>query len=223
MKNLLFVFSLFISFSLSAQYTQQEIKKYKISKLSTISLQDSSATHETWYDSNGNDTAEYYGGKLYKRRTYQYNNKEQATARTTHGADGNESETAEYTYKSDGSYIVKNTDKQFGMSDYIYYDRTNKIIKTVAPDGSERMYTYDAQGRLSKVKTKSGGNGVLTDIQYMYNAKGQCIKEESKGEYKWTTAYTYNAKGLLKKGARISLRDGEEAKTTYLYQYEFRK
>ena len=91
------------------------------------------------------------------------------------------------------------------------------------PDGSERLYSYDAQGKLLNIKTKPGGDGVLTDIQYTYNSKGQRIKEVSKEGYKWTTTYTYDAKGLLKKSVTARSETGLETKSYHSYEYDFWK
>jgi YD repeat-containing protein len=158
MKRLIIFSSLFISFSAFAQYTAQEIKKYKINKMIKTSVNgDSSETQklENLYDSYGNDTATYLDGQMYKRSTYEYNGKGQITKRITYKADGNKSETAVYNYKPDGSYIISNTDKDYGMTDLTYYDKLGRITKTVQPDKSERIYTYDTKGKLIAIKSKT--------------------------------------------------------------------
>ena len=211
-----------------SQYTTQEIKKFKISRIIKTTVNgDASETQkqEIFYDNKGNDTATYLDGQRYKYSIYEYNAKGQTIKRITYDHDGSENETAAYSYKPDGSYVISNTNKQFGMTDFTYYDKLERIIKTIQPDRSERIYTYDAKGRLVSVKSKPGANnGIATNIQYTYNPKGQLIKEESKGEYKWTETYTYNAKGLIAKTKRISIMDGvAEPATTSTYEYEFNK
>ena len=117
-------FIAFISFSFPlivfSQYTTQEIKKYKIGKIiKTTVNEDSSETQkqEIFYDNKGNDTATYLDGQRYKYSIYEYNAKGQAIKRITYDHDGSENETAVYSYKPDGSYVISNTDKQFGMTD----------------------------------------------------------------------------------------------------------
>jgi YD repeat-containing protein len=228
MKKILALLVLIVSLTAHAQYTPQEIKKYKISKFTTLSVTKGDETvqkTETWYDEYGNDTAEYNSGEIYNRTKYEYNSKGQATSRTRFGADGKETETAVYTYKPDGSSTISNTDKSFGMTDLTYRDKTGKTTKTVSPDRSERIYTYDTKGRLSKIKSKPAENGgVLVDQQYTYNAAGQLVKVVSKGDYKWTRTYTYGPKGLLSKSKINSVTDGvADPEVTYTYEYEFRK
>jgi len=226
MKILTAFIGLLFSASMFSQYSPQEIKKYKISKIIKHSANTDSSekqTQEKRYDRNGNDTATYMDDQLYTSSKYEYNLKDQPIKRITYEHEGSERETAIYDYKPDGSYIISNTDKEYGMTDYTYYDKKERIIKTRMPDGSERLYSYDSKGRLLTIKTKPGGDGVLTDIQYTYNSQGQCIKEVSMGEYKWTKTHTYDAKGLLIKTITLASEDGMESKTTNIYEYEFWK
>jgi YD repeat-containing protein len=228
MKKFLIFCCISISFSAFAQHTPQEIKKFKINKITKLSVSSGDETikkSETWYDEKGNDTAEYYDGNLYRSTAYEYTPKGQVTKRVRYGADGNETETAVYTYKPDGSYTISNTDKSFGMTDLTYCDKAGKTTKTVSPDRSERIYTYDPNGRLLRIKSKSSDNGgVVVDMQYTYNAKGQRVKEMNKGDYKRTATYTYKASGLIDKCKSNSTTDGvADPEVTITYEYDLRK
>jgi YD repeat-containing protein len=226
MKKFLIFCGLLIAASAFAQYTPLEIKKNRISKIKELSVTAGNrepARHETLYDANGNDTAEFLGPAMYRRTKYEYNEKGQIIKRNRYDGSGKEMETAVYNYKPDGSYTISNTDKDFGMTDLTYYDRWGKITKTKSPDGTERMYTYDAKGRLLTIKSKSDNGGVITHLQYNYNPRGQLIKEISKGDYKWAKTYTYNAKGLITKSKNNSVTDGVvDPEVTVSYEYEFR-
>jgi YD repeat-containing protein len=228
MKKFLTLSAQLFSFLAFAQHSSQEIKKFKISKMTRLSVvkgDEAIRKTEIWYDWNGNDTAEYNSGELYRRTKYEYNPKGQVISRTRYGADGKETETAVYTYKADGSCTISNTDKNFGMTDLTYCDKTGKTTKTVSPDRSERLYMYDAKGRLLNVKSKASDNGgVVIDQQYTYNANGRMSKVVSKGDYKWTHAYSYTTKGLLSKSKINSVTDGvPDPEVNYTYEYEFRK
>ena len=228
MKKCLALSCLFLSLLACVQHSPQEVKKLRITKITKSSSSKASNTiqkNETWYDDFGNDTAEYNNGELFCRTTYEYNTEGRPLTRTKYGGDGKELETASYTYKPDGSYTASNTDKSFGMTELTYCDKTGKTIKTVSPDGSERIYMHDAKGRLVRIKSNPGENGgVVVDIQCTYNSKGQMIKEVSKGDYKWTCVYTYNAKGMIAKVKRNSVTDGvADPEVTTTYEYEFRK
>lgn len=226
-KFFVFCFGL-ISFSGFAQHTAQEIKKFKINKITKFTVTaGEEAIHkiETWYDDKGNDTAQYSDGELYRRIQYKYNSKGQVVTRTRYQADGKETETATYTYKPDGSYTISNTDKDFGMTDFTHCDKLGKTMKTISPDRSERVFTYDPKGRLLKIKSKPGDNGgVVVDLQYTYNAKGQLIKEVNKGDYKWTASYTYKSNGMIDKSKSVTTSDGvADPEVTVTYEYELRK
>jgi len=228
MKNCLALSFLLVSCMAFAQHSPQEIKKFKISKITTSSQTKGNETvqkNEIWYDEFGNDTAEYNNGGLYRRTTYEYNAKGQILNRTRYDANGKETETAVYTYKPDGSCQSNNTDKSFGMTEITYCDKTGKITKTVSPDQSERIYTYDAKDRLLKIKSNPGENGgIVVDLQYTYNPKGRLSKVVSKGDNKWTTSYTYDAKGMINRVKRNTVTDGvADPETTITYEYEFRK
>jgi YD repeat-containing protein len=228
MKYLSVLFSLSASLSAFAQYAPQEIKKFRISKitkLSTTNGSEQTKKDEIWYDDKGNDTSESLDGEVYKRVKYEYNTKKQAVKSTSYHADGTEIETAIYTYKPDGSYMIGNTDKSFGMTDYTYYNKAGKKTKSVSPDKTERAYSYDAKGRLLSIKSKPDDSGaVVTDIQYAYNAKGQITREVNKGDYKWTKTYTYDGKGLIAKCRNNSVTDGvADPEVTSSYEYEFLK
>jgi len=224
MKSFGTIICFMFSINIFGQYSFKEIKKYKISKIIKESYNTDSSesqTTETLYDRNGNDTAIFMDGQLYKHSIYKYNSKSQAVKSVTSKPDGSEMETAAYTYKPDGCYTISNTDKTYGLTDHVYYDKTGKITKTQSPDGAERIHTYDATGKLMKIKTKPGDDGILTDIQYTYNRKGQCVKEINNGEYKWMTTYTYDTRGLINKAVTQYPDDG--TKSYYSYEYEFWK
>lgn len=219
---------LMVAVSLLAQHSPQEIKKHKISKIIKLSRSANSETvskTETWYDSNGNDTAEYNNGELYRRTKYEYNLNDQPITRVWYNAEGNEMETTIYSYKPDGSCTISNTDKNFGTTELIYCDKTGKILRAVQPDGSERLYTYDRRGRLLQLKSKRKENGrVVIDQQYSYNNSGKLSKVVSKGDYKWTQIHSYGANGLLSKTRINSITDGVmDPEVIYSYEYEFRK
>jgi YD repeat-containing protein len=225
MQRLLLTFLLAISLASSAQYTTPEIKKYKISKITKWSVSndadDAAQKQEIFYDRNGNDTAAYNGGKMYKRSLYEYNHKGQIIKRINSHIDSSAIETGLYTYQPDGSYKISNTDKAYGMTDYEWYDKTGKLTKSQSPDRAQRLYAYDAKGKLVSVKTKAGRNeGINVDLKYTYNSRGQLVKEVSSGEYKWTTTFSYNEKGLLTKTTTITSEGAVESKTVVTYDYE---
>ncbi len=226
MKRLLALTCLLTSNLAWSQVGPHEIKKYKISKITkayTTSDDSGGVKYETFYDRNGNDTAEYIFDGLYKRSDYEYDLRARIIRRRSYRQDGSEIETAVYDYRPDGSYTISNTDSVFQLTDKTYFDRHGRITRTVSPDSTERIYMYDSGGRLLKIRSGPGGNGITTDLQYSYNKKGQCSKELSRGKYKWTRTFEYDAKGLLTKAITHSTEEGDNTKATDTYQYEFRR
>ena len=228
MKRMLTLYGLLLSFFSFAQHSPQDIKKHKITKVTKLSVTKGDETihkTETLYDNNGNDTAEYVEGVLTRRTKYEYDSKGQALNRTRYDSEGNEIETAVYTYQNDGSILVSNTDKSFGMTDLTYIDKTGKTTRTISPDRTEKVYTYDGRGRLLKIKSKPGDNGgVATDQQYTYNSGGQLIRATGKGDYKWTETYKYDNRKLLISTKINSITDGvADPEVIRTYEYSFRK
>jgi hypothetical protein len=89
MKQLLTLSSLLISVCLFAQYAPGEIKKFNISRIisfATTKGLDAIQKNEIWYDDNGNDTAEYHNGELFRRTKYEFNTKGEIAVRIRSGA-----------------------------------------------------------------------------------------------------------------------------------------
>lgn len=228
MKRFLTLSCMVISIASLSQYSPQQIKKLKIAKitrLSSTSGVEGIQKNETWYDEFGNDTAEYNNAELFRRSTYEYNVKGQMLGRSRFGANGSEIETAVCSFKPDGTCVISNTDKNFGMTDLTYCDKDGKTTKTISPDKSERIYYYDKRGRITKIKSTPGENGGNTvDIQYTYNTKGQLIREETKGDNECNRYYTYNSKGVIEKIKKNSTTDGvTDPEVVTIFEYEFRK
>jgi len=217
--KLLLSFLLLFTLQVNGQYTVAEIKKHKINVISTRSGE---YTTEIRYDQYGNDTAHYINAALYQRKKHTYKNGKLQTT-VVYNSEGTEYSTKVFEYKPDGTSIATNTDNDFGMKDYTYFDKNGRIIKDVIPDGSERVHSYDKAGRLTRIKTKPMEGAVLVDVIYSYDSKNRLAKEISNGEYKWTTVYSYDKNGLIK-NKTISYIDGEENKTSVTeYSYKFRK
>jgi YD repeat-containing protein len=217
--KLLLSFSLLFALQVNGQYSTEQIKKHKINVLSTRSGDYST---EIRYDQYGNDTAHYINAALYQRTKHTYKNGKLQTS-IIYNAEGTEYSTKVYEYKSDGTSIATNTDNDFGMKDYTYFDNKGRIIKEVIPDGSQRVHSYDKAGRRIRIKTKPMEGAVVVDVTYTYDSKNRLVKEISNGEYKWTNVYTYDKNGLIK-NKTISWVDDEEKKTSVTeYTYKFRK
>ena len=109
------------------------------------------------------------------------------------------------------------------MTDLTFCDKTGKTTKTVAPDKTERIHIYDAKGKLIKIKSSPSDSGaIITDIQYSYNPKGQMIREISKGDYKWTSIFSYDYRGLIARVKRDAVTDGvTDPEVNYTYGIRF--
>src|SRR5689334_25058254 len=92
MKSSLALYIILFPFFVAAQYTPTEIRKFRIAKLTKIAGSQPAQRDETWYDENGNDTAEYNNGQLLRRTHYEYAVDGHPISRTRYGADGRETE-----------------------------------------------------------------------------------------------------------------------------------
>jgi len=228
MKSFLLSISLFFSINLVAQHTAEEIKRLKISKIIMQSLSSDSKKiekYDTRYDRNGNETVGYIDGEQYTKYANQYDERGRLTQIIDYSMPGPGTEiasTSVFTYNTDGSGTSKTTHSGFNTIEYKWYDKNGRITKTISAEKIEEFYTYDAAGKLISIKTKPGTTeGDIADFIYVYNAKGQRIKEISGGSYPWTRTYTYDAKGLLIKRLTVSSEEGVTTKTTDTYKYEF--
>jgi YD repeat-containing protein len=223
MKKYSFLLILLPFFSL-AQDTPAEAKKMHVSSLVMTTFgRDSTktSTQEVRYDKSGLDTAEYMDGELTKRYTYEYDSKGRVSQKKSYNKEGMEIGKGIFSYDAAGSYYLKSTDVQFGLSDFVYYDKNGRILKTKAPDGSERIYGYNKNGKLASIRSKDKKSGVYINIEYLYGPTGLRTKALSKGDYKWSTVYEYDKKGILKRSLTTSGNDDEVPMTTTLYQYKF--
>jgi hypothetical protein len=218
MRTILLTLATFITLLSSAQHSPEEIKKWKIKKRTQTNGEFS--IYYT-YDQQGNEVGYYSNDILYKRSVHTYKNgKLQLTV--TYNGEGKLRDSTTYVYKHDGSSIAKNTDADFGLTEYIHYDKLGRKTKNIIPDGSERIYTYDTKGKLKRVLTKPMEGATIVDVTYTYDDKGRLIKEVSNGEYKWMNEYTYDSKGLLKSQKNRTSIDGvygEESVVVYTYEF----
>ena len=231
MRQFLLPLCLLISGILNAQHSPQEIKQFKISKIIKQSVSSDAPTniekYDTRYDRNGNETAGYIDGTQYTKYVNQYDESGRLIKIIDYSMPGPGTEIASasvFTYNTDGSSTSKTTHPSFNTIEYKWYDKNGRITKTKSAENIEELYTYDAGGKLISIKTKPGTTeGDIADFKYVYNAKGQRIKEISGGSYPWTRTYTYDAKGILLKRITVSSEEGVTTKTTDTYKYEFWK
>lgn len=216
MKFLLILF-LLLAVNARGQYTPADIVKHKIAMMSTKSGEYKTSIY---YDQWGNDTAHYINGEIYQRKTHTYKDgKLESTS--IFSASGEEYSKSTYTYNADGSSVATNKDADFGMTDYTYFDKAGRILKTVVPDGSERIYSYDKSGKLLTIKTKPMKDAAIVDVTYKYDSKNRMIKETSNGDFKWSNTYSYNENGLIK-NKTVSYVDEYGAKKSSVTQYTYK-
>lgn len=206
--------------------TPSDIIKWKIKKMI---VRGNSDTTVFVYDSNGRDTAEWENGKLLIRKEITYKNitvgktisKVMPILIKTFSSNGQLQLTKIFSYKSDGSYSTKETDAHFGMTNTGKYDKEDKILQYVIPDGSVYKYQYDTKGRLTKMYSVPAKGGIKFNAAYRYNSKDQMIEIKGFEEYQGhITQYEYDTNGLLQK-EKIMDENGQEVLSEYHYSYEF--
>lgn len=221
MKNVLF-FALFLfSVPSFAQPSKEDIIKFKIKRI-VVNTQGSEEKTEYGYDSKGNDTAFYTYGALSWTMKYEKDSKGRIIKSKKYGPDGSEYEVTVYKYNPDGSFSTENKDNQYGLIFRQYFNKNGKPTKEIIPDGSERIYTYDAKGKLIKFHSIPKNEGVKFTKTFTYNTKGQLIATKNEGDYAWTQKLFYDAKGLLIKTETTSMMDeGTKQVSVNTYSYAF--
>src|SRR5882724_11539399 len=181
MKCILSGLSLLLFAAAIAQPLRSDIKKFNIhyyQEYRSVKTDDDEINHLTqwWFDTKGNDSLllrindkmtvhyEYKSGKLLLRL---YINQE-----------GKEKERYEYQYKPDGSYLVTYTG--YGIKSAEWYNKNDKLIKSLSPEGNSSIYRYDTKGKLISVISGAKTDKVQVNNKYFYNAKGWLVKEEKK-------------------------------------------
>ena len=215
---------LFTAGIVSAQLpTADEIKNLKIKKISWAEQPsgDNSRT-ESYYDANGNDTAQYaYGRKSYYK-TIEYDSKQRISSVKQFSAEGEETENTIYTYKPDGSFITINKDKKYGLVNKEEYNKKGQKVSHTVPDGSIRLYEYNTKDQLVKLYSEPKNGGIKFTNTYNYNKAGKLVSQENTGEYPATYKYVYDDKGLLKKAIITTGNVAEGVvSTVYLYEYAY--
>lgn len=87
----------------------------------------------------------------------------------------------DYILDNNGFYLSSNK-SYVGASNspisatYIYSN--NKILQANYSDGTKQKYTYDASGNLIKVENSSGNSSWLTDQNFTYDNKINCLQQD---------------------------------------------
>lgn len=200
--------------------TAIEIKENKIKRIVILRNEATNPSLVEWYyDDNGYDTAKYENGKRLNYKKIDYNTKNQPIKITQYSDDGRLMDVSVYTYKPDNSFIIKNTDSQFGLVNTATYDKKKNIVKYTIPDGSEIKYVYNAKGKLVKSYSIPKNSGVKMTQTLTYNAKGKIEKSTTVGDYPGSITYQYNANGLLIKTTSVGNGESPDITDEYTYFY----
>lgn len=201
-----------------------EIKKNKIKKI-TIYAQPEKAEEpvisEYYYDLEGNDTSKYEKESRSWYRIIVYNAKGKPDTITEYKNAGEEAYTSIYTYKPDGGYTIKRTDKQFGMVDVSVYTKIGNIQSLISPDGTESKYIYTGKMKLNKIITIPKKDGVKITRNYLYDPNGKWASSVTSGDFPNTVTYEYNTRGLLKKQITTSTMNGEKSVFVETMEYSY--
>ncbi|MES2430493.1 MAG: hypothetical protein V4556_06110 [Bacteroidota bacterium] len=220
-KFLITLISFIISINVFAQRPiPAEIKTKKIKKIITTHQEQGSeisTKSETYYDAQGNDTAEYSGGLRTWYYVIEYNKNVKPTKITEYNADGTQKGITIYSYKPDGSYTSTFTDEQFGMKDVDLYNKDGQILQSTIPDGTVIKYVYNSKKLLIKKFSIPKNGGVKFTEQFTYDAKNKMTSKKREGDYPGTEKYEYDSKGLLKKIEFTS--EGYSGSSSFEYIY----
>jgi len=212
------------------QASTENIKKFKIAKITIKSTATPNENHEYYFDNNGNDTASYIGGILFYFRKYEIDKQGKIIEWVQSDSNRIAKLKATYSYKNDGSYTISITHptyKQITLNT-VNYTQTGKIQNEIFMDGGQLIYKYDSQGKLLEISSKPGSDG---DDQftaaYTYNSNNTLISIKTiyhTDKYETLEKFYYNDKGILVKSETgVSYQSKKEKKSyTITYSYVFR-
>lgn len=96
------------------------------------------------------------------------------------------------------------------------YDVLGNLLATTLPNGSVTSYRYDANNQIEQLKTISKTGTVLSNIEYVYNERGNIISENSTIDGNNTIkTYTYDEEEQLVSSKHVS--DSTTKEYSYLY------
>ncbi len=106
-------------------------------------------------------------------------------------------QTTQYTYDCSHQFLLSVTDFAGRTTGYTYSTGTgsatqNALLSITNPDGTQRDFSYDAQGRLSKVALNGGAEAT----QYTYGTFGTVTAADANGG---DATYSFNKLGLVAK------------------------
>ncbi|MCO5104418.1 MAG: DUF6531 domain-containing protein, partial [Burkholderiaceae bacterium] len=108
-----------------------------------------------------------------------------------------------WTYSADG--LINSYTQANGATTRYAYDSSGNLVKVIAPDGSQTIFTNDASGRIT---SKTSHSGVVTN--YEYDLRGRLRRVQTDGQI---SEITYRPTGLI---ASIGLPGGH----TISYRYD---
>ncbi|MBK7884525.1 MAG: hypothetical protein IPJ81_12625 [Chitinophagaceae bacterium] len=230
MKNILLFISLTFIFSgnIFAQFpTAAEIKNKKIKKV-TIYHEGKTPSENSYralyFDENGNDTAFYNKGERWQYKVIQYDEQQRPLKieEVFIHDEGRPNEITTFVYNPDGSYVSEMIDSESGAKDINEYDKDGKQLKSNFY-GRLIDFLYNEKGQLIKQvgKAKDDLRGYMWE--YKYDSRGKLILRTFTDEYRNSKMiFEYNKEGLLSKEIETENVKGFPTRTTvekYVFSY----
>lgn len=212
------------------QASTENIKKFKIAKITIKSTATPNKNHEYYFDNNGNDTASYIGGILFYIRNYVIDKQGKIIEWLESDSNRIPKIKATYSYKNDGSYAISITHpkyKQIILST-VNYTPTGKIQNEILMDGGQHIYKYDSLGKLLEISSKPGSDRYdQYTAEYTYNSNNTLISIRTvyhTDKYETLEKFYYNDKRILIKSETIVSYQSKKEKSVYTitYSYVFR-
>jgi YD repeat-containing protein len=242
MKTIYFLIILLFPLSIFAQSlnlgvhfhpSKEEILKFKISKITIRSSEDSDAVKEYYFDEEGNDTALYIDGKLSWNKKYEKNKQAKIIKSIQYDFSGHKLFTSNYDYEDDGTYRIAHTNEKYQLIDLTeVYDKTGRIQRELLNDGGQHIYKYDSIDRLSRIDSEPGfedynqftseytyyDNNLLSSVKTIYTMNSVTLCE-------FLQKFFYDTKGLLLKITETTIYnlDREKGISNAIYSYRFNK
>ena len=178
---------------------------------------------KNYYSINGDDSIEYYCGKLSFRFEAFFSKDGRVEHLERHDAVDRIDEWHMYKYAKNGTYSIEVVAHGAGTILFSEYDRNHKCLKEEFSGVESLYYKYDNLGKLSKILYGEKKEKPKEIAAVIYNKEGLIEKIIGTEKSSQIQYFKYNASGLVSEKISVMKKEkGEEEKQIIYYEYEFR-
>jgi hypothetical protein len=226
MKLLLSVTCLFVVAYGFAQPERKDIIERKVRSITKTHWEKDSAQKveiKNYYTQKGDDSLEYYWGKLSFRYMTILDEKGKVAMLERYNDRENLDEVHVYEYKEDGSYSIEVVAQGAGTILQTAFDGHHRCKEVIYSGTDTLQFQFNSIGKPEKVIHKNKKDGYKIVGSFIYGNDGLLQKAESLIEQR-VTYFKHNENGLISELRSVQKNKSGEKETIFVfYSYEFWK